>query len=154
MGYQAWTAARPTPWPCKAAAGVDSPVTRHAELGALFATRGVKKLSERLGSLQRTELPCSEVLSLTCLSSLAAQRRDQSTHPAQLPGEPTPLVSLQTYEANDMGLDPKQDGRTAILMSATHHILRHLSPVPELPSQICFSEQAPQQPALHARGRP
>lgn len=91
--------------------------------GALFSTRGVKKLSERLGSLQRTELPWMEMLDLTCLSAHwrdGYAPRDQTNHPVQLPGELAPLISLQTHEINHTGLDPKQDGHTTILISATH----------------------------------
>lgn len=96
--------------------------------GALFSTRGVKKLSERLGSLQRTELPWTEMLGLTCLASLSAHwrdgyaPRDQTNHPVQLPGELAPLISLQTREINHTGLDPKQDGHTTILISATRRV--------------------------------
>lgn len=120
--------ARPTPWLCKAAAGVDSPATQHVELWALFSTRGVKKFSAGLGALQRTELPWSEMLHLTCVSSLSAQPRDgyaprdQTNHPVQLPSELIPLISLQTHEVNLIGLDPKQDGCTMILISATHRV--------------------------------
>lgn len=73
--------------------------------GTLFSIRGVKKLPQSLGSLQRMELPWVRCSVWTAWDPSRLNKgmdapRNMTNHPVQLPGELTPLISLQTHEVN------------------------------------------------------
>lgn len=80
----------PTAWPCCSTAGYGAwitawvscpspPAARHVKLGVLLSARGVRKPSDRLGSLWRTETLQGEMFGLNHLASPSARQRDWCT---------------------------------------------------------------------------
>lgn len=102
-------------------------VTQHVKLGACFPPE-VSQCSHRgRGPFKEPSLTWSEALGLNHLASFpAGQHNGRSWGPDPSPGATAgaliPLIALQTQEVNHIGLDPKQDRYSTILISATHHV--------------------------------